>query len=394
MLRQLANQQLADHPITACLLLLLVAVGLSHLAHGFFWAARMSMYEVGKLLIFYLLLTGVVNTPKRLLLFIKGLALAITVVASLALLDRYQIVSIAAFESIQDHGGSSESPEVAVERIRGTGIFQDPNDFGLILVSGLILSASCFMRPSVGWPRHFWLIPIFILMSALALTHSRGALLSFACALPAALAYRAGWKVALLSLISVPLLAIAFSARMTDINALSEGTGQSRIQIWSDSLMIWRQYPVFGLGEGLLVDELGVVTHNSFLHCFAELGVIGGLAFLGAFLAAIIGLWQLRDLNWTRDKAHTAPDSLHQLAHLRMFIFAALAAYAVGILTISRQFVVPTYLVLGLASAAQLVSPARGARLRVGNRFIIQCVLAGMVSIFFFYISIRLLVRW
>ncbi|MEZ6075671.1 MAG: hypothetical protein R3C56_08330 [Pirellulaceae bacterium] len=79
--------------------------------------------------------------------------------------------------------------------------------------------------------------------------------------------------------------------------------------------------------------------------------IFGGQLSPHAFLAAGMGLWQLRDDNSPVKSAETACES-QQLAHHRTYIFAALMAYIAGILTLSRQFVVPTYLMLGLASAA------------------------------------------
>ncbi len=149
-LRQLAQHRLAEQPVTACLLVLLLAVGVSHLAHGFFWGARMSMYDVSKLLALYLLIVGLVNTPRRLTQFVQWLTLSITTIAALALLDRVGIISIAALESVESHDASEAGQAIYVERIRGTGIFQDPNDFGLILVTGLVLGASSLFRPHAG----------------------------------------------------------------------------------------------------------------------------------------------------------------------------------------------------------------------------------------------------
>ncbi len=399
-LRQLTLRKLAEQPATSCLIVLLVAVGASHLSHGLVWAARMSMYEVGKLVVFYLLITGLVNTPRRLTQFMRWLTLAITFVASLAILDRIGVVSIAAFESIQSHGVIGEGKSVFVERIRGTGIFQDPNDLGLILVTGLIFCASFLLKPRAGWPRHVWLIPGVILLIALAMTHSRGALLSFAFAFPAALIYCRSWRLGALSLLALPLLAVVFSGRMTDITALNDGTGQSRIQLWSDSLLVWRQSPVFGIGEGFLVEESGVVTHNSFLHCFAELGVFGGIAFLACFLAASLGLWSLRGESPDRDKTRDLGSSDRvrgesaDVAHLRVFVFTALAAYSAGLLTLSRQFVVPTYLILGLATSAQSLHCPEAMRWRIGNQFLLVTVAASAATMAAFYIAVRIFVRW
>lgn len=399
-LNQLSNARLVGRPTTVSLIVLIIAVGASHLSHGFFWAARMSMMEVGKLIVLYVLITGLVNTPARLRYFTRWLVVAISTMATLVLLDHFGVISIAALESISDRGVMQDGLTERVERIRGTGIFQDPNDFGLILVTGIVLCVSYLTKPDVGIIRYVWLAPAAILLGALGLTHSRGALLSLMCAVSTVLCYFRGGKYALLVVPSVPLMALAFSSRMSDFSAIREGTGQDRIQIWSESLGIWRQYPLFGLGEGLIVDEIGVVSHNSFLQCYAELGFFGGTAFLSSFLAAGLGLWAQR--TWRCDRDDTLNRSTPEtLEHRRQcgFLFAALMGCVAAMLTISRQFVAPTYLILGLVSAANFIpqhTRDRGdyAGLRFGNRFVALSLIASVATLMTFYVAIRLLVHW
>ncbi|MEM1067822.1 MAG: O-antigen ligase family protein [Planctomycetota bacterium] len=397
-LKQLAKIQLNDQPITACLLLLLIAVGVSHLVHGFVWGARMSMMEFSKTIAFYLLVTGLLNTPRRLYLFTKFLTLAITFVAALALLDRFELLDISALEPIQDRGVGENAG--MLDRIRGTGIFNDPNDFGLILVTGLILSVAFLTRRRIGWPRHLWLVPAVVLFVVLVMTHSRGAFLSLACAIPAVFAYRKGLRIGIASLIILPLLTVVMSARMSDFNSIHDGTGQTRIQIWSDSLFIFRQYPLFGLGEGLLVEELGVVAHNSFIHCFAELGFFGGTAFVGCFLAAGLGLWALRIAPTEIRRIASMKRDSNDIAHLRVFLFAALTAYAGGMMALSRQFITPTYLVLGLAGAAQsiqgvteTVQRQQDKRWSINNRFVLTATATSSASLIVFYLAVKILIR-
>lgn len=395
-LRQFAQRRLLEQPVTLCLLVLLLAVGSSHLSHGSTWHARRSMFEFSKLLALYVLVAGLVNTPQRLFIFTKWLTIAITTVAAIALLDRYEVISIAALAPIQDHGVPQGGRQIAVERIRGTGIFQDPNDFGLVLVTGLILCASFLLKPHAGWPRYTWLVPAGVLLSALALTHSRGAMLSLMCAPPAALCYIRGGRHGKWALLGLPLLTLVFSERMTDVDAIHDGTGQSRLQIWSESLTVWRRHPFFGLGEGTLADEIGMASHNSFLHCYAELGLFGGTAFVGSFAAAGMGLWSLR--RHTSAATLQGPVSAEAYEHSRRsgFIFAALVAYVAGTLTVSRQFVAPTYLLLGLATAASAVSvvACESAVWRISIRSLMVASLLGVLPLLAFYVVVRLFVRW
>ncbi len=393
--RTLTLERLVFQPATASMLALLGAVALSHLSHGFFWAARNSLYEVSKLFVLYLLIVGLVNTSQRLTLFLRWLTMSICFIAMLAILDHFEIISVSALEPIRDRGSPTEGDDQYVERIRGTGIFQDPNDFGLILVTGLVFCASFLTSPRRGLQRYLWLLPLGLTLAALALTHSRGALLSLLCAIPAAVLHRHAGKLSGWPLLLIPLLALVFSSRMTDISSLHEGTGQSRIQIWSDSLLVWRQNPVFGLGQGLLQDELGVGSHNSILHCFAELGLLGGAAFLACLLAAGLNLWSLKNCRRNWEDTHTKHGiRQRELLHHGSFIFAALVGYAAGMMTISRQFVPPTYVMIGLATTTTWVLNKEGSDWRLGNRFLVWVCVCTVASILTFYVAVRLLVHW
>ena len=79
---------------------------------------------------------------------------------------------------------------------------------------------------------------------------------------------------------------------MTSISS-DEGTGQARIQLWSDGLDIFRYSPVIGIGMDNYRQFSNHVAHQSFIHCFTELGLIGGTLFLGAFFLALKGMYDL-----------------------------------------------------------------------------------------------------
>ena len=208
------------------------------------------------------------------------------------------------------------------------------------------------------------------------------------------------------------MVALAFSSRMTDFNSVVQGTGQSRLQIWSESLQVFQQDPLFGLGEGLIADELGVVTHNSFLHCYAELGLMGGAAFFSIFLAAGWSLWTLRHqarnkvcrLSESTMLAESASetsdrDTTKLLTYRCGFLFAMLIACAVSILTLSRQFVAPTYLIVGLVSAGYSLTADHSPELaltrpRIGNRFLVTAGIANVALLFATYWTIHIFVRW
>ena len=56
------------------------------------------------------------------------------------------------------------------------------------------------------------------------------------------------------------------------------------MQLWYAGLVEMKRFPLFGIGAGMYPDFVdGRVAHNSFVHAFVELGIFGGVIFLGAF---------------------------------------------------------------------------------------------------------------
>ena len=92
------------------------------------------------------------------------------------------------------------------------------------------------------------------------------------------------------------------------------------------------------------------VAHQSFIHGFTELGLIGGTLFLGAFYFAIKGMYDLRVAPQPDAQATEQPDAIDpELRRLHPFLMATLIAYTIGISFLSRTYIVPTYMILGLA---------------------------------------------
>src|SRR5260370_10175657 len=136
--------------------------------------------------------------------------------------------------------------------------------------------------------------PLLLFGYGLVLTRSRGGFLALVAGLFTLFQARFGWRrTLLLASAGLPLLFVLFAGRQTTLSTV-EGTGQDRIQLWSEGLGLFREAPLFGIGQGEYADRVGLVAHNSFVHCFAELGFAGGALFLGAFGSALVMLGRLQ----------------------------------------------------------------------------------------------------
>jgi hypothetical protein len=391
-LRQLRGDVLSRDPISACVLGLLPAVVLSELANLDFEGASTQGLEFGKVVLFYLLLVGTVDSPRRLRACLLWLGLCLTVVTGIGVLQYYGVVQLESFAILEEVGAGTIDPdtgaEVVTRRLRGSGLFCDPNDLCLVLDLAIPAALYGLGDRRLGPLRALWLGPLLLFGVALALTQSRGGLLGALVGVVVLLRARfRGRGGIVLGAVVLPVLLKLFGGRQTDFE-VSGGTGQQRIQIWFESLGLFLKRPAFGIGASRLLDHLDHVTHNSFLHCFTELGLCGGVLFLGAYVHALGALDRL------------GPDHAAgldpELRRMRPYVLAAVAGYAAGMLTLSVPYIVPTYTLLGLAAgylrAAEADQP--GAAGRAGGAFARRTAAASGAFLVAMFIYTKLFVNW
>jgi hypothetical protein len=360
-LRQASQPFPGVPPIVCCVVLLLPAVFLSGFFHGNFELIQDTVSEYVKVLIYFLLLIALVTDLARLRQFLRWIGLFSAAVTLIAVLRYHADAGATAPPPpplVKDKDGSGKKDAThgtfvvdevrdpntgemtKVNRMCGTGIFNDPNDFALILVTAIPLGLYWLTDRANPMTRPVWLVLIGLFGYALMLTASRGGFLALTTGLMALFYLKLGGKKTfLLGVFVLPVLLGMFAGRMTSISA-DEGTGQTRIQLWRDGLFFFQQSPLFGIGMENYIQFSSHVAHQSFIHCFTELGAIGGTLFLGAFYFALKGMFDLRN---------RGDDVDPELRRLYPFLSAALVAYTIGICFLSRSYIVPTYMMLALA---------------------------------------------
>jgi hypothetical protein len=405
LMSQLSRRRLAAAPITACVVGIQVAVVLSHLSHLRFGAAASGAIEFAKVLVYYLLLVTLVDSPQRLRRFLFWMLCFTAVLTALALLNYYGYASIPGMEGAREmytrsDGGDAGEASEAVELVRlsAVGIFGGPNDLSRVAMVAIFLCLA-FMNARRAGPVRLVYVGLMVMFAyALHLTQSRGAFLGFLTGVVVLFYGRYGFrKTLLVSLLVVPVLLSAFGGRQTDLNT-SSGTGQQRIQIWSEGLMLFRGSPIFGIGMNRYAEELGLVAHNSFVHCFTELGFVGGTLFVGTFFVALWGLHRQR-------AAHAAGRDA-ELARMRPYLLAIIAGFAIGLLSSTRSYAIPTYSLLAIAAvylnlsggAARGPAPAAApapapAPLHVNAWLVRRMTAASLAVLLATYVYVRIALR-
>jgi putative inorganic carbon (hco3(-)) transporter len=334
LLPQLSPAYLQRQPVTFCVLGVLFSTVFSCVLNGNLGTLVGFVPEFIKVILLYLLIVGVVDTPARLRYLMSSLVVMILIPTILAVLTYHGVLNLAAFEPLPDSDSF---------RLRGSGNFQDPNDVCEILNIGILFGAFGVLEARKVLTRLLPIAPILFFLYALHLTHSRGGMIGTLAGAGVLFHSRFGLKRSiLLAALLVPLGLAFFGGRQTTFDA-SEGTAQSRIQIWHSAFELMRRSPIIGVSLSKLNDETNHAAHNSFVSAYCEIGMIGGAFYFGLYYHAFRLLKRLGNVDVT------IPDP--EIRRVRPYIMAALASYGASEISLTHDFGVTTYLVLGICSA-------------------------------------------
>jgi putative inorganic carbon (HCO3(-)) transporter len=170
---------------------------------------------------------------------------------------------------------AEDTSGLSLWRIHSWGFLSDPNDFSqaIIMVLPMLMGAWLRRRPLRNLLR-IWL-PCSLLLYAAYLTHSRGATLGFCVVVMFALMRRFGTVAS-----TIAVAGLGFAGAMIGVTggrSISSGdeSAGGRIEAWSAGFEMLRANPLFGVGYGQFTEHHYYTAHNSFVLCFAELGMVG-----------------------------------------------------------------------------------------------------------------------
>ena len=180
--------------------------------------------------------------------------------------------------------------------MRSLGFFQDANLYGGYLVLSLSVVAAAGVMKRSKWT----IVHLLIIITAILLTASRGALGSLVLISLMALVFIASWRVRLIvaavGLATGSLLfffgprRIAWLGRAVDrlVTSGQQVGDDPRLKLWARAISLWTDHPFFGVGIGQFGrfsldvngyddDDVGQIAHNTFLSFLAETGICGML---------------------------------------------------------------------------------------------------------------------
>ncbi|HUR52965.1 MAG TPA: hypothetical protein VMZ71_02455 [Gemmataceae bacterium] len=378
----LSPQSLRVRPVAVCVLLFFASTIVSLCARG---RVTEALFEFGpefaKVVLYYFLFLAVVDTPWRFRAFVAALVVLIGGLTAVALAQHNGVTQFPNIEpAMQRETNPETGEEYSIRRMVSSGIFNDPNDLCLVLGLGIMSCVFCASNSSGIAGRVLWLVPIPLFGFALLETHSRGGLLGVLAGGAAYVYSRFGGPRALpFAVGGAALVVLLVGGRQASIGG--GGTAHERLMMWADGLSNLFARPLYiptGLGVGWFADEHGLVAHNSFVQAYVELGLFGGGAFLGAFLLGARIL----------DRVGRGVPAPGWAVDARPYAFAALIGYAMGCYSLTRNFVVPTYLTLGIASVVLgAAAPTLPEKYRVSGGWFAKGILFAVCGLILLKIS-------
>jgi len=265
-------------------------------------------------------------------------------------------------------------------RLRGYGILNDPNDLAQFLLVGLALLGQFWNKQQKLFSLIVLGVPACILVYAINLTGSRGAVFGLAVVLAVVASGRFGSLQSLV--LGVALLGVLVLSQFGGGREMSlhEASAGQRINAWGAGIQMLESNPLFGVGFSRFNDVYPDITaHNSFVLCFAELGFFGYFFWLALLISAIRGMHRVVKLSSDQQVQRTVSS-----------IRAALLGFVATAWFLSRTYSPTLYILLGLAIAVVHLRQRENPKLElVPRRWIAVTLALQCVSVIAIYLTIR-----
>jgi len=350
---------------------------LSRFRVGWAWDA---FFTFGVVVCLYFLVSVNACSLPRIAIFCRVLAGCAVVMAVLSIFAYY--TGYRAEDLIYSRLGPDGLEQT--RRVTGQGILHDPNDFAQFLVVGMAFLGLSWSKTNPIKNILMVFMPASILIFAVYLTFSRGAIFGIV-AIAFVLVSRSVGMVKSLIACGV-LFAILLAANFgggRDIS-IREGSAAGRIVAWGSGIGQLKQDPLFGVGFGQFTDYNDLTAHNSFVLCFAELGFFGYFFWVALLLVTVLGLEAL-----ARMPRNNEEDA--EFARYVAVIRAALYAFIATAWFLSRTYTETLYIIVALAGGLlylrQKEVPAAALPML---RWVPLTFCVQVVSIILIYLTVRL----
>jgi hypothetical protein len=360
------KEGLLSAPQNLLMLGLFLAVLMSHARHTFLSFLVRDFRDFGKIVIVYFLVATAVDSVRRFRWLVFMLVIGALFMSWHGILQAHSA----------DHtgfGGATALVQRELVRVRGFGLFHDPNDLALMLVAVLpfLFSIATNRRENVPW-RLLCALGMVPLLYCIYLTNSRGGWLALGVAVVTyVFLLLRNRKVALALAVGAVIVVFLFApSRIRTISA-DEGAARGRLMAWGTGNRLLKRYPIFGLGAHRFTEfsSEGRSAHNSFLLAWAEMGLFGYFFWLGMAMACSKDAWALSQVDGRDSPRRRAPPGtdprgggghgkeadVRQLRRFGVASLSGLMGFYAAAFFLSRTYVEPLFVMLAMVVALRLI---------------------------------------
>ena len=360
-------------------LLFFVACLMSHVRHAYLAAFIGTFQTFGKIILLYFFIAINVNTIRKL-----KVLLAVIIIGCLFL----SIHGILQWHTGAGFGGQKPMvvPHNDEIRVVAFGFFNDPNDLALMLVTIMPFVISAIHCHRVFFFRRLLnLLFLGAMTYCLFRTNSRGGWLAFGAMLAAYFCITLAKKKLgiVVGILAIVMLFVVAPSRM-QTTSTEEGSARGRLVAWADGNRMLKANPIFGVGKGRFAEysEDSLEAHNSFVHCYAELGLFGYFAWLAIIFAALKDAWHIGRVK--------SPDPQQQeLSRLARVSISALFGYMAAAFFLSRTYIPPLYILFAMFAAIRSIQdrdfgPVEGWFVKKDLRLVAAAVPLSIICMYIF----------
>jgi O-antigen ligase len=337
--------------------------------------------EFGKIILLYFLIAINLKTIRQ----VKGFILAIIIgCLFIAVHGILQIHTGAGFGGLLPLYVSQEH----AYRIIAFGFFSDPNDVAQALLVALPFLISGIHRPGIAAPwRLVSLVAAGVIGYAIFLTGSRGGWLALAVMMVAyfLLNFRQKKISVVLGILALGGL-LMFAPARVQTGSTHDQSAKGRIVSWTEGNKMLKMSPLFGIGKSRFAEysDTGLVAHNSFVHCWGELGLFGYFWWLGMLFASVKDSYAL-------GKERTGDPKKDEMGRVARVLLASWIGFMAAAVFLSRTYKPELYILIGLVAAMHAIREREGGPLPRAfvKRDLRWVLLVELTSIPFFYCMMR-----
>jgi O-antigen ligase len=322
--------------------LLLAVMCLSMIASGWFGGALVIFRKTIPVIGLFFLIALTADSPARVRMLMKIVAIAAIVMA------------LHGINQLSTGTGWSGA-EVIDGRITYVGIFNDPNDLGLLFIATLPVMFHLLTETRSFLWRGLLFFSTGAVLYAIYLTNSRGTILGLLSLIGCYFWARFGLlRTAILISVLGPLAVIFAPSRFREMGGGEvDESALYRFEAWYEGFYMFRDNLFLGVGVERFDEHFFMTAHNSFVIVLSETGFIGSYVWTAFLGLSVYMMYKIQGAEIPPALA-TDPtelmefESSRKVARALMYAFIAFCAAA---LFLSRAYDITLFIWCGLAVA-------------------------------------------